>query len=52
MTPIVQEKHAYGSLNGWTDRWMDGQMIQRDREAQRKNDRVNQPKCKNVVKKI
>ena len=49
MTPIVQEKHAYGSLNGWTDRWMEGQMIQRDREAQRKNDRVNQPKCKNVV---
>ena len=31
------------------DRWMEGQMIQRDREAQRKHDKVNQPKCKNVV---
>ena len=49
VTPIVQEKHAYRSLDGWIDRWMEGQMIQRDREAQRKNDKVHQPKCKNVV---
>ena len=49
MTPIVQEKHAFRSSDGWMDRWMEGQMIQRDREAQRKNDKVNQPKCKNVV---
>ena len=49
VTPLVQEKHAYRSLDGWMDRWMEGQMIQRDREAQRKHDKVNQPKCKNVV---
>lgn len=36
----------HGLLDGWTDRWMEGQMIQRDKRSTEKNDRVNQPNVK------